>query len=166
MIVFGFTFHSAFLAVPISKTGEVFVLFQEMFPLGRFMLGDKPFLDSEIISAWDFPRVIARGVARAGRRGTGAFGFVSMFGIVLFFPHFSNIARIMLFGSFLDLMNLPTAFDAIHFPISDTPHRKSHMSIFQPQLTIFPAHSIAPIESTNPPIFWRLNTISRATVSP
>lgn len=122
-----FAFHSAFLAVPISRTGEGFVLF---------------------------------------RRGVPFLGLLGIFGSVLLFPDFSNIALIMLFGSFLDFMNLPTAFDAIPLPISDTPHRTSPISILPPQLTIFPAPSIAPIESTNPPIFWRLNTISRATVSP
>lgn len=76
------------------------------------------------------------------------------------------MALIILLGSFFDFINLPTALDAIPLPISDTPHRISPISILPPQLTILPAHSIAPIESTNPPIFWRLNTISRATVSP
>jgi hypothetical protein len=71
-----------------------------------------------------------------------------------------------LFGSFFDFMNLPIAFDAIPRPISATQAFTSHISILPHPLTIFPAHSIAPIESTSPPIFWRLNTISRAIVSP
>ena len=123
----GFIFHSAFLAVPISKTGKAFVLFLGIFPF---------------------------------------VGLLGIFGSILFFHSFSNIALIMLFGSFFDFINLPTAFDAIPRQISATPHRTSPISILPPPLTILPAHSIAPIESTNPHIFCRLNTISRATVSP
>jgi len=101
----------------------------------------------------------------AGSRGTDHLGLFGIFGRDVLFPDCSKTALMILLGSFFDLMNLPIAFEAIPLHISATQALTSHISILPPPLTIFPAHSIAPIESTNPHIFCRLNTISRATVS-
>lgn len=123
-----------------------------IFDLAVISLGFAPFCPISIGFTFTTLALVGFPLAQ-GRRSCAGFGFAFISGKPPFDPSLLNMDLIMLLGSFLALINLPTAFCVSHFAISAPPDLNSQVSILSPPLTTFPAPSIAPIESIRPPIF-------------